>query len=355
MHSKAYRVGLTYDLRDDYLAAGHSLEETAEMDKPDTIAGIEQAIRKLGHSTVRIGSAAQLVKALAAGERWDLVFNIAEGLYGRGREALVPALLDAYRIPYTFSDPVVLALTLDKAITKTIVSAAGLATAPFQEIRAPDDIAAIALPYPIFLKPVAEGTGKGISARSRVTTPAELRTVALELLSRFRQTVLAETFLPGREFTVGLAGDGAAAEALGVIEVNFTRPTETSDIYSYETKADYETRVTYSVPTDTTGRKAAELALAAWRVLGCRDAGRVDIRCDAAGRPNFIEVNPLAGLNPTHSDLPILCRLHGIAYDDLIARIVASAIRRTAQIAPAHQARQASAIRGGAWHGARRV
>jgi D-alanine-D-alanine ligase len=325
MKSKGLRIGLTYDLRDDYLAKGYSMEETAEMDKAETIVGLADAVRSLGHKPVLIGSAEQLVQALATGGRWDLVFNIAEGLFGRGRESLVPALLDAYRIPYTFSDPVVLALTLDKAITKTIIQSAGLATAPFGQIRT---VAGVDLPYPLFLKPVAEGTGKGISSRSRVENPEELRAVATDLLARFRQTVLVETYLPGREFTVGIAGSGEDAEVLGTMEVNFTRAAETSTIYSYETKADYETRVNYTVPRDAAGDAAAELALASWRLLGCRDAGRVDIRCDAAGLPNFIEVNPLAGLNPIHSDLPILCRLNGISYQDLIGRILAAATGR---------------------------
>ena len=330
MHSKPLRIGLTYDLRDDYLAKGYSLEETAEMDKPETIDCLAAALAALGHQAVRIGSAARLVEALAAGERWDLVFNIAEGLFGRGREALVPALLDAYRIPYTFSDPLVMALTLDKALTKTVIQAAGLATAPFALIRGVSEAAEVRLPFPLFLKPVAEGTGKGISRRSLVESPAALREVAGDLLARFRQPVLAETYLPGREFTVGLAGSGAEAEVMGLMEVSYTRPDETAAIYSYETKADYESRVRYTVPRDAVAAAAAGLALAAWRVLDGRDAGRIDLRCDAAGRPCFIEVNPLAGLNPVHSDLPILCRLNGIGYDALVARIVASALRRQA-------------------------
>ena len=328
MKSTELRIGLTYDLRNDYLAQGFSLEETAEMDKLETIDGLADALQALGHIPIRIGSVEQLVQALAAGERWDLVFNIAEGLFGRGREALVPALLDAYRIPYTFSDPVVLALALDKGITKTIVAAAGLATAPFARIDVIADAERVDLPYPLFLKPIAEGTGKGISARSRVTSRQELLAVAADLLARFQQAVLVETYLPGREFTVGIAGTGAAAEVLGTMEVNFTRAAETTTIYSYETKADYETRVAYTVPRDGAGAAAAELALASWRVLGCRDAGRVDIRCDAAGLPNFIEVNPLAGLNPVHSDLPILCRLNGMDYQTLIGRILDSALER---------------------------
>lgn len=329
MKPTALRIGITYDLREEYLARGYSPEETAELDKPETIDGIAGALEALGHLPVRIGSAERLVAALARGERWDLVFNIAEGLHGRGREAVVPALLDHYRIRYTFSDPVVLALALDKALTKTVVAAAGLATAPFARIRTTADCARIDLPYPLFLKPLAEGTGKGISDRSRVETPRELQAVASDLLTRFRQPVLVETYLPGREFTVGLAGCGAETEVLGLMEVTFTRPGETSAIYSYETKADYENRVGYTVPDDATAADAAALALACWRELDCRDAGRIDIRCDAAGLPNFIEVNPLAGLNPVHSDLPILCRLNGIDYPTLIARIVASALLRT--------------------------
>ena len=325
MHARKLTIGLTYDLRDDYLARGYSLEETAEMDKPETIEGLERALAALGHRVVRIGSAEQLVCALAAGGRWDLVFNIAEGLFGRGREALVPALLDAYRIPYTFSDPLVMALTLDKALTKTVIRAAGLATAPSARLHDAAEAGSVDLPYPLFLKPVAEGTGKGISARSRVGSPAELREVAADLLARFGQDVLVETYLPGREFTVGLAGCGAGAEVLGLMEVHFTDPAAERAIYSYETKADYENRVRYRVPRDAAADAAAALALACWRALGCRDAGRIDIRCDAAGAPNFIEVNPLAGLNPVHSDLPILCRLNGIPFEALVARIVREA------------------------------
>jgi D-alanine-D-alanine ligase len=328
MKQTGLRIGITYDLREDYLAQGYSLEETAELDKPETIDGIAGALEALGHRPARIGSAEHLVAALARGERWDLVFNIAEGLHGRGREAVVPALLDHYRIRYTFSDPVVLALALDKALTKTVIAAAGLATAPFARIRTSADCARVALPYPLFLKPLAEGTGKGISDRSRVETPQELQAVALDLLNRFRQPVLVETYLPGREFTVGIAGTGANADVLGLMEVNFTRPGAMAAIYSYETKADYENRVGYTVPRDSTAEAAAALALACWRELDCRDAGRIDIRCDAAGAPNFIEVNPLAGLNPVHSDLPILCRLNGIGYPALIERIVAAALSR---------------------------
>jgi D-alanine-D-alanine ligase len=332
MQPRDLLIGMTYDLRDDYLAEGFSLEETAEFDKPDTIDGIESSLRELGYRTERIGNAKALVQALASGRRWDLVFNIAEGMFGAGREAVVPALLDAYQIPYTFSDPAVLTLALDKSLTKRIVRDAGVPTAPFACLHDTADIAGVSLPYPLFLKPLAEGTGKGISNRSRVCDPAELREVATELLTRFRQPVLVETYLPGREFTVGLAGAGDTAGVLGVIEVNFK--TGSGGIYSYQTKADYEELVSYTVPNDAVSREAAQVALAAWRVLRCVDAGRADIRCDADGRPNFIEVNPLAGLNPTHSDLPILCRMNGIGFTQLIGRILQEARLRHGFAAP---------------------
>jgi len=326
MHESPLTIGMTYDLRDDYLAMGYGLEETAEFDKHDTIDGIENALRELGFRPERIGNAQALVQALAAGRRWDLVFNIAEGMYGAGREALVPALLDAYRIPYTFSDPAVLTIALDKALTKSIVRDAGVPTAPFACIHSEADIARVHLPFPLFLKPLAEGTGKGISNRSKVGSAAELREVATDLLARFHQPVLVETFLPGREFTVGLAGSGETATVLGMIEVNFHAGS--GAIYSYQTKTDYEKLVTYTVPTDDVSRRAAHVALSAWRALRCVDAGRADIRCDADGNPNFIEVNPLAGLNPTHSDLPILCRMNGISFTQLIGRILSNALAR---------------------------
>jgi D-alanine-D-alanine ligase len=326
MSKKQLLVGLTYDLRDDYLAEGFGLEETAEFDKAETIDSIEAAVRACGCRAERVGHARQLVRALAEGRRWDLVFNIAEGLYGTAREALVPALLDAYRVPYTFSPPDVLVVALDKALTKTVVSAAGVPTAPFQVVHEAADLDRVALPYPLFLKPVAEGTGKGISARSRVANAAELRALGTELLERFRQPVLVETYLPGREFTVGVGGSGDSAEVLGTIEVVFRNAGER--IYSFATKADYKRLVSYVPVDDPTARRAAKVSLAAWRALRGLDAGRVDVRCDAAGEPCFVEVNPLAGLHPVDSDLPILCRHNGIEYNDLIGRILRSAAAR---------------------------
>ena len=322
------KIGMTYDLRDDYLQRGYTPEETAEFDRVDTIDALDEAIRACGHETERIGNAGQLVQRLARGETWDLVFNIAEGLHGVGREALVPALLDAYRIPYTFSDPLVLALTLHKGMTKAVLRGAGIPTADFAVVGSPGDVEAVSLPYPLFVKPVAEGTGKGISDASLVKTPSELKQMCENLLAEFHQQVLVETFLPGREFTAGVVGTGDEASVVGVMEVLFKKSDMAGLIYSYHNKSNYEQVIEYRVPEPEVLESCAELALSAWKVLGCRDGGRVDIRMDGRDRPNFIEVNPLAGLNPVHSDLPILCRLKGISFQELMERILESAFKR---------------------------
>jgi D-alanine-D-alanine ligase len=321
------RVGLTYDLRDDYLTQGYSLEQTAELDRPATVEAIEQALQRLGYETDRVGHLQHLVRRLAAGARWDLVFNIAEGLRGIGREAQVPALLDGYDIPYTFSDPLVLALTLHKGMTKRVVRDCGVPIPDFVVVETQAQIEAIDLPFPLFAKPVAEGTGKGISAASKITEAEQLREVCRSLLTDYRQPVIVETFLPGREFTVGIAGTGSEVRTLGVMEVVLRENAE-KEVYSYTNKEYCEERVEYRLVNDPVAQQAREVALAAYRCLGVRDAGRVDLRADPSGAPNFIEINPLAGLHPEHSDLPILCTLAGIPYVELIGMIMRSARAR---------------------------
>lgn len=320
-------IGLTYDLRSEYLARGYSEEETAELDRDDTVVAIDEAVRRAGHTTDRIGSAGALAERLAKNQRWDLVFNICEGLHGLGREALVPAMLDAHRIPYTFSDAAVLALSLQKALTKRVVRDLGVPTPDFAVVERPEDADGVRLAYPLFAKPLAEGTGKGIDAASKIETPAALRAVCADLLARFRQPVLVEEFLPGREFTAGIVGTGAEAEVVGVMEVILNTQAE-ADAYSYVNKEECDDRVVYKLVKGGTERECRDVTLKAWRGLGARDAGRVDLRVSRDGKVSFIEVNPLAGLHPQHSDLPIICGLVGITFQQLIERILASAMRR---------------------------
>jgi D-alanine-D-alanine ligase len=320
-------IGLTYDLRSEYLAQGYSEEETAELDREETVEAIEREVKACGHATDRIGNHKSLMARLARGDRWDLVFNIAEGLYGLGREALVPALLDAWRIPYTFSDPVVLAVSLHKAMTKRVVRDCGVPTPDFAVVESLEDVAGVSLPYPLFAKPLAEGTGKGIDPTSRIESKKELEKTCSRLLGAFMQPVLVETYLPGREFTVGIVGTGARARSVGVMEVILNEKAE-AHAYSYVNKEDCDARVRYELAQGKIKDECERVCLQAWRGLGCRDAGRMDVRVDAKGRVSFIEVNPLAGLHPVHSDLPIICTMGGIPFSRLIGWILESAISR---------------------------
>jgi D-alanine-D-alanine ligase len=321
------KIGMTYDLRDDYLAEGYGEEETAEFDRPETIDAIEKALKELGFETERIGHIRSLARRLVQGDRWDMVFNIAEGLRGFGREAQVPAILEAFDIPYTFSDVLVLSMTLHKGMTKRVIRDLGIPTPDFDVIETEDQIAGVRLPFPLFAKPVAEGTGKGITAASKIETREALERVCRSLLTAFRQPVLVETFLPGREFTVGIIGTGTDAFATKIMEV-VLKPQAERDVYSYFNKENFAALVEYRLVDDSEARQAGETALAAWRSLGCRDAGRMDLRSDATGRPNFMEVNPLAGLHPRHSDLPIIFGLMGKTFSQLIDLIMRSALKR---------------------------
>jgi len=223
-----------------------------------------------------------------------------------------------------------MSLAIHKHLPNTVVGRAGIATAEFAVVSNPEEAAAVDLPFPLFAKPAAEGTSKGISAASKILDRAALQRVCADLLEQFRQPVLVETFLAGREFTVGLTGTDDQAESLGTLEIHLL-PGAEAEVYSYVNKEQCEELVRYDLvrpERDPLVGQVERMALRAWRALGCRDGGRIDIRCDELGKPHFLEVNPLPGLHPQHSDLPILCNRLGMPYVDLIDRIVRSARRR---------------------------
>jgi D-alanine-D-alanine ligase len=322
-------IGLCYDLREDYLKAGFSDSEAMEFDDEETIIGLEDALFQLGHQVERVGNGRELTRRLVKGDRWDLIFNIAEGLKGRSREAQVPAVCELFAQPYTFSDPLTCALTLDKALTKRVVRDRGLPTAPFEVVSTPQEAAAVSLTMPLFLKPVAEGSSKGVTGKSLVKERLELVATYQALQEQFQQPVLVETFLPGRELAVGIVGNGSTAWVVGVMEVIFTDRSEI-DAYTALNKDEYLERVSYSLLTDPEplAVQARQLALEVYRILGCRDAARVELRCDASGALQFLEVNPLSGIHPIRSDLITMARLAGVEYPELIGEIVESAWQR---------------------------
>ena len=318
------KIGLTYDLRSWYMDRGYSMEDTAEFDKKETVDALDDSLKNMGFETEQIGNNFQLIEALAVGKRWDLIFNIAEGLYGDGRESVIPAILDQYRIPYVFSGPVVMGLSLNKHFTKLIVNAAGVPVSPGMLISDIQDIKNCHLEFPLFVKPVSEGTGKGITEKSLVHSSDELKTMIEWIITRFNQPALVEEYLPGREFTVGIVGSGDYSEAIGGMEVICSENLP----YSVEVKENYQQYCQYKPLDKDIEGECKKVALDAWKAIGAVDAGRVDLKGDKNGRICFIEANPLAGLNPIHSDLPILARMYGIEYQKLMEMIMKSARKR---------------------------
>jgi len=321
------KIGFAYDLKDDYLKDHYSKEEIAEFDSPVTIDAICNALKTLGHDVDRIGNVFSLILRLLKGDRWDMVFNITEGMYGSCREALVPTLLDAYRIPYTFSEPLIHAITLDKAITKRLLRDHGLPVTDFALVSNPAQISVPCGKYPYFVKPVGEGSGKGVTPNSKVNNAQELAVICAELISAFNQPVLVEPFLSGREVTVGVLGTGIDAYCLGVMDIGFNDKSD-AEIHSYFNKENCGFAVEYTLAKDSFATLCAETAVAAHRALGIKDASRVDMRADAAGNIYIMEINSLPGLMPGRSDLILLSEMAGYAYQQVISEIMKSAVKR---------------------------
>jgi D-alanine-D-alanine ligase len=327
------KIGLTYDLRSEYTAYINDPDDYyVEFDSEETIVCLEQAMSSLGHQALRIGNVHKLIHFLVAREQSvDLVFNIAEGRWGRSREAQVPAILEAFQIPYTFSDPLTTSVCLDKAMAKRLLQTERLATPQFWIASSRSELESKLehlLGFPLFIKPLHEGTSKGISSKSIVLTPAELIAHAAALLEKYRQPVLIEEYLPGREFTVGILGSDNEAKVLGIVEIALVDKNE--QVYGFIQKEESEHRVLYKpIELAPLAERMSELALSAYITVGCRDAGRVDIRLDKEGNPQVLEINPLPGMHPTHSDLPIIAKQAGVTYEQLIARILEFAAERS--------------------------
>ncbi len=311
-------------------SADDPIDAQAEFDSMETIDALERTIHALGHDVVRIGNIFGLIDYLTKQRGIDMVFNISEGLHGRSREAQVPALLEAYRIPYTFSDPLTLTICHDKSMAKRFFTSAELPTPRSCVVATPEALARSVRqlpPYPVMVKPIHEGSSKGIGNESVVTDDQTLQQLVRQLIESYKQPVLIEEFMPGREFTVGLVGTAAEARVIGAMEILLTDPSDI--VYGYQTKEECEQRVAYAPVTEQPLlNQLSELALQAYTLLQCRDAGRIDLRLDAQGAPHILELNPLPGMHPTQSNLPIIAAMHGLSHRDLVALIVQSAIQR---------------------------
>lgn len=329
------RIGIAYDLKSDFTPdAGGPEDALEEYDSTATVDAIAGVLNELGHRAEKLGGGKRFVERMLSSPP-DLVFNIAEGVAGsRSREAHVPAVCEMLKVPCTHSDPLTLALTLDKALAKRVASSHGVTTPRFVVVESTADVERVTLPFPLIVKPMFEGSSMGIRRHSRVTDATALRREVARIVDDYHQPALVEEFCTGPEFTVGVLGEGSGARAIGVMEIvpRLARPTEF--VYSLEVKRDWENEVEYHVPPKRDARVIAsitECALSAHRALDCRDVSRVDVRLDAAGTPCFLEVNPLPGLNPRTGDLCILSARSGLPYSALIEAIVQGALSRSAR------------------------
>ena len=315
-------------------------DEYAEWDSAETIAAVERALARHG-AVIRLEATDDFPQRLRD-ERPDIVFNIAEGLRGPNREAHVPAICEFYGIPYSGSDPFTLALCLDKARTKEILRAHDVPTADWLLVRSVSDVTSLvarALRYPLFAKPVHEGSSKGITERNFIATPDALAPVVLDLLERYQQPVIVETFLIGAEFTCGVLGNGAELRVLPLVGMNFgSLPAGALPIYGFEAKwlwdRPEEPLDIFECPAHIGAELRAEIEDVVRRTfiaLGCRDWSRIDVRLDAEGRANVVEVNPLPGILPDPADnscLPKAARAAGLDYDALIGACLQAAAAR---------------------------
>lgn len=278
----------------------------------------------------------------------DIVFNVAECANGISREAQIPAMLDMLQIPYTGSDPLTLATCLDKARTKEVLSYHKIPTAKFFLAESLNDLTGIHtgkngtsfdLKFPVMVKPVAEGSSKGIFNSSFVNDFDELIERLASNFETYKQPFLIEEFLPGREFTVAILGNNTETEVLPIIEINFNElPKELIPIYSYEAKWVVDTRDKpldiFSCPAQiekTLYNKIANAALQTYKVLRCKDWSRIDVRLDEDGEPNIIEVNPLPGILPDPKDnscFPKAARAYGLSYEEMINKVLLTAAKR---------------------------
>ncbi|MBI3096776.1 MAG: ATP-grasp domain-containing protein [Planctomycetes bacterium] len=340
------KIALTFSLkRDDGVAAANPAvslppDHYAECDSPSTIAALHRALGARGDTIVEVEAVGTAPLRLQA-ERPDLVFNVAEGLVGPSREAILPAVCELLGIPYTGSDPLALALTLDKGKTSDILASAGLPVAPHVTVRSADEAKAASarIGFPAMVKPLHEGSSKGITNDRVVRNPKALREQIDRVCRHYRQPALVERFLPGREFTVALLGNPPDLRVFPIVEIDYDAlPDGANPIYSYEAKWIWDTPerplAIFQCPARIPPRleaRLSDLARRAFTVLGCRDWARIDLRCDARGRPHLLEVNPLPGVLPNpdeNSCYPKAARAAGLTYDAMIQGVVDAACAR---------------------------
>lgn len=323
-------IGVMYNLKGESPEEGEPPDSGAELDSESTVLAIANSLTAYGHSVELIeGNETAYLRLLKRDV--DVVFNICEGLRGESRESHIPAILEMLGIPYTGSGVLTLAITLDKPLTKKILSFHNIPNAKFQVISSEDEIDVNSLEFPLFVKPAHEGSSIGISSDSLCNDNVELFSQVRRLLNTYKQPVLVEEFLPGREFTVAIIGN-ERPYIFPPMEINYSNvPEHHGNIYSRQFKEQWFEDKYYTCPAPVSleiEKQIKDTALKTFRVLGCRDLARIDMRLDRNGIPNVIEVNPLPGLAPDYSDYPRIAQKMGWSYEELINAILACALKR---------------------------
>ncbi len=309
----------------------------AEWDTVDTIDAVASAL-SMSHDVTLVEADVKAFETLRTGG-FDIAFNIAEGLNGVSREAHMPAILEFLGLPYTGSDPLTLATCLDKARTKEILAYHGVPTSKFVVADTFEIAVEAGLKFPLFVKPLHEGSSKGIFNSSYVAGPEQLRLEVQRITENYAQPALVEEYLPGQEFTVALLGNGNELRVLPPVEINFgSLPSEALPVYSYEAKWLWDTKNSpieiFRCPAkvqEDLGARIDQICRKTFEVLRCRDWCRIDLRLDGNGQPNVLEVNPLPGILPDpeeHSCFPMASRAAGLSYDQMINSVLNVAARR---------------------------
>jgi D-alanine-D-alanine ligase len=349
-----WKIAVLANIKDDSLPTPEGVppDAFADFDHIETIDSIRAALETDGHETVFIQADRELPYALRE-EQPDICFNIAEGLGGDAREAQVPALLEMLRIPYTGSRVLANGISLDKTLTKRIWRDRRLPVAPFQEFSVGDEPLRTDLEFPLFVKPAREGTGMGVDMNAIVNNETELRERAQYIINTYQQPALVETFLPGREFTVGILGRSDAKlysrhpewyekdgfHRFPILELDMTRSV-TPMVYSQEAKSKdvgESGAPGYVCPAEIEPeleKKLKYYALRAHLLLNTLDVSRTDIRLDKDGNPRVMEINTLPGLTPNYSDLCLQSAAEGIRYEDLILEILYLGASRWGMVEP---------------------
>jgi D-alanine-D-alanine ligase len=321
-------VGLTYNLKKGIESDIEDIE--AEYDSIETVVAIKETLEQLGCRVELFEANNEIFKKLLC-TNVDIIFNIAEGIFGRGREAQIPAILNFLKIPFVGSDETTLCIALDKALTKRFLSTYRIKTPKYKLLNSKKIGQVSNMKFPVIVKPNAEGSSKGISDIAVVNNYEQLRQLVEKNIAAYDQPMLIEEYIEGREFTVAIVGNDSEVTVFPPMEIRYKEKGQNYNIYSFNVKKNYKEYIEYICPAEidqTVEKKLMDTAKKIYKILDCKDFSRIDFRMSEDGDIYFIEINPLPGLSPGYSDYPMITEFNGVRYRDTIKMILNSALKR---------------------------